>query len=334
LTRIRLLALAIFLALGTGLVAAGCGGEDPEEVLEDAAAASTDVNSGTVSVTVDLATDQGDANLNLTGPFEAVEGGFPKFDLDATVAGDVLGQSIEGVEGGIISTGEAGYVTYGGVNYELDPQTFQQFATAFEAARASQPTTTEDGFSTDGLTDLENEGDEDVEGVETTHVSASLDTSTLEEPAASVVQDATFDIYVGKDDDLVRRADISVQLDTAGILGVLAPSAPEAGVVTLGVSFTLGEVNEPQTIEAPADAEPFDQLLDELGASGLPLGLGLGGVPGGDTFDFDGPGGVSPGGGTGGGGGGATGAPDDAYLECVQQAEDAEAIAECVEQAP
>jgi hypothetical protein len=106
----------------------------------------------------------------------------------------------------------------------------------------------------------------------------------------------------------------------------------------LTLSIVLGAVNEPQTIEAPADAEQFDGLLEELGESGIPLGdlggLGGGSIPtvpggGGGNFDFDGPGGVSPGGGAGGGG---AAAPDDAYLDCIANAQTPEEIAGCVEQ--
>ncbi len=211
------------------------------------------------------------------------------------------------------------------------------------------------------LTNLENEGEEDVEGASTTHVhgdinieeigniaaeaiaaspqGAFLPPEAIDQATAQVeeaVDEASFDVYSGTDDDILRRFDLN--------LGITAPDDAAVAVpiegADLTLSIVLGAVNEPQTIEAPANPEPFDGLLGELGETGIPLDeldeLGGGGIPpvpggGGGNFDFDGPGGVSPGGGGGGGGGGAA-APDDAYLDCIANAQTPEEIAGCVEQ--
>jgi hypothetical protein len=200
------------------------------------------------------------------------------------------------------------------------------------------------------LTDLESDGTEDIEGTETDHISgglnvdqmfqdlAALGSATGEAPlpeeqisqASEVVSDASFDLYSGVDDRILRGLDFNLGIDPSAI-----PGGESAGVESADISFSLrlGAVNEPQTIDAPTDARPLDDLLGQFGLGGLPLGsLGadLDGGGGGGLYDFDGPGGVSPGG--GGGGGGAGGGAQDEYLDCISQAQTPDEINACVEQ--
>jgi hypothetical protein len=201
------------------------------------------------------------------------------------------------------------------------------------------------------LTDLESEGTEDIEGTETDHISGSLNveqvfsdlvglsaaTGEAEVPeeqldqASEVVSDASFDLYSGVDDRILRGLDFNLGLDPSAL-----PGAEAVGIDGADVSFSLrlSGVNEPQTIEAPSGARPLDDLLGQFGLGGLPLGglgggLGsdLGGGGGGGLYDFDGPGGVTPGGGGGGGGG-----SQDAYLDCISEAQTPDEINACVEQ--
>jgi hypothetical protein len=198
------------------------------------------------------------------------------------------------------------------------------------------------------LTDLESEGTEDIEGTETDHISGSLDVEQMfsdltelsaatgeaqipEEQldqASEVISDASFDLYSGVDDRILRGLDFNLGIDPSAL-----PGAEAAGVESADVSFSLrlSGVNEPQTIDAPTNARPIDELLGQFGLGGAPLGgLGAdldGGAGGGGLYDFDGPGGVTP----GGGGGGGSGA-QDAYLECISQAQTPDEINACVEE--
>jgi hypothetical protein len=385
LNRFKLLAFAVCLALGAAFLVAACGGddEDPEEVLRATFSGDQQVDSGTIDVSLSGSAEGatgGSFDASVSGPFQADDESFPQFDLAVTASGEGAGQTLD-FQGGLTSTGDAMFVNYNGTDYEVDQRTFQQIQQGYEQSQAEDTEETgsfqeqcqaaaEQGGVDPSLCEidpftlfenLENEGEEDVEGASTTHVHGDLNIEELgniagEAIAASpqgaflpqeaidqavaqleeAVDEASFDVYSGTEDDILRRLDIN--------LGVTAPDDAAVAVPVEGADVTLsvvlGAVNEPQTIEAPADAQPFDQLLDELGASGIPLGDLGGGIPavpdggggaGGDAFDFDGSGGVSPGGG-GGGGSGGTAAPNDAYLDCIAQAQTPEEIADCVEE--
>jgi len=191
------------------------------------------------------------------------------------------------------------------------------------------------------FTDLTNEGTEDVEGAETVHISGSVDVGQLVEDVAGIAQsipgaeqqvdqaqldqiqeavsEASFDLFSGTEDDLLRRLDLNLVIDPSAIAGA-APVPVES--LDFGFSLAFGDVNQEQSIEGPSDARPIDELLGEVGLGGLPLG-GLGGLGGGS-----GDSGLEDlGGGTGGGTGDASG---DAYFECLEDAAgDPDAIQAC-----
>lgn len=373
-TRTKLLAIATMCLLGAGLLVAGCGGgdEDPEDVLTETFSSDTQVNSGTLDLSISGSAEGatgGSLDASLSGPFQAEEGQFPQFALTASVNGEGVGQSIS-FEGGVTSTGDALFVNFNGTDYELPADVFKQVQENYEVSSAQTDTSTgtfqeqcqraaEQGQLDPSIcdidplslfTNLENESDADVEGTETTHISGDINIAEIGNIAAEAiaaspqgqflppgslegvtaqleeaVDEASFDVYSGKEDRVLRKLDISVAVappeDTAGLVPIDS--------ISFDFSVALGAVNEPQTIEAPADPQPFDGLLDELGASGLPLGdlggLGGGSLPGGDIYDFDGPGGVTP------GGSGGAGATSGAYLDCIDSATTPEEIAGCVE---
>jgi hypothetical protein len=187
------------------------------------------------------------------------------------------------------------------------------------------------------FTDLSNDGTEDVGGASTTHVSGNVDVAQMltdfvglaqSIPGAEgqidesqlgqvedAVTDASFDVYSGEDDDLLRKLDANVTIDPSAIAGA-APVPIDS--VDLSFSVEISDVNEDQTIEAPSGAKPIDELLQQFGGLG---GLGgLGALGGGDLGDL-------------GGGGGGAGGNSDAYLECVQDAgNDPEEAAKCLDE--
>ena len=191
------------------------------------------------------------------------------------------------------------------------------------------------------FTDLSNDGTEDVGGASTTHISGNVDVAQMltdfiglaeSVPGAAgqipqdqldqvqqAVTDASFDVYSGEDDDLLRKLDANVSIDPSAI-----DSAVPVPIDSVDLSFSveLSDVNEDQTIEAPSGAKPIDDLVQQFGGLG---GLGgLGALGGGGLGDL---GGSDLGG--GGGGGGAS----DAYLECVQNAgNDPQEAAKCLDE--
>jgi hypothetical protein len=187
------------------------------------------------------------------------------------------------------------------------------------------------------LSDLSSEGTEDIEGAPTDHISGSLNVETMlgdlielgsAVPSATgvptedqvqqvvdAVDEASFDLYSGTDDRILRGLDFNLALDPSSI-----PDAEASGVESVDASFSLrlGGVNEDQTIEAPSDAQPLEELFRQFGIDPSALGNlgGLGGL-----------GGAGLGGGGGGAGGGAGDA--DAYFECIQQAQTSAEIEAC-----
>jgi hypothetical protein len=234
----------------------------------------------------------------------------------------------------------------------------QQCATLIEQAGGDTAACDElDVFS---WFELSNEGTEDVEGTDTIHVhgdvdipamvdniNAAIEASGIEGATPISEEDATqaddavtegsFDVYSGVDDRLLRGLDLNLGLDPSAI-----PDAESEGVesIDLEFSFRIGGVNEEQTIEAPADAQPIDDLLGQFGLSesdiesalegyGTQFGLGGLGTTGlGGSTDLGG-GGLGGGGGGGGGGAGGGGAISDKYFDCVAESQSANPFKEC-----
>jgi hypothetical protein len=192
------------------------------------------------------------------------------------------------------------------------------------------------------LGDLSNEGEEEIEGAETVHVAGSLDVETMlqdlielggavpqaaeagipseeqVQQVADAISEASFDLYSGVDDRILRGLDFNLAIDPSAI-----PDAEAAGVESIDANFAmrLASVNEEQEISAPSAAQPIEELLGQFGVDPGSLG-GL------DALGGAGAG--LPGGGGGGGGGGAAGAGDtDAYLECIANAQGPNEINAC-----
>jgi hypothetical protein len=366
LTRIRVLSLAAVAVLGTGL-AAGCGGggdEDPQQVLDETFNNDQSVNSGVFDLSLSASAEGqegGSIDASLGGPFEGDEnqsGEFPQFDLTASVSGEGGGQSIS-FEGGVIATTDQAFISYQDNTYEVPQQFFDQIKQASEQAQQQAQAGGQDqdpGMVLDQLgidpstwlTNLENEGDEDVEGTETIHIHGDANVPDILEDlqgaaertgagatavppdqiaqAEEAVDEASIDVYSGKEDRILRRLDLNLGLTPPQEVGATVDS------VEIEFSITLSDVNQEQTIEAPSGAQPFSALEQELGLppglleeslSGGALGGGLGaGSLGGGSL-----GGGSLGG--GGGGGAPSGGGSQKYLDCIAAAQTAKEINAC-----
>ena len=370
-TRTRTLLAICAFALAVPAAVAGCGGDDassdvdPQTVLDETFNNDEQVSSGDLSISFDGSAegDQGGSvEASLSGPFQGDPenpNAIPQLDWTGSVSGEGAGQSVS-FEGGVVITEDNAFVEYGGGAYELGTETFTQFKELAETAAAQQTESTEgQSFSelfTQGceaqleaqggdttacqidfqswLADLTNEGEEEIEGAPTVHVSGGLEVETMlqdlielgtavpgatDVPTEEEVQqlseaitEASFDLYSGTEDRILRGLDFNLALDPSQI-----PDAEAAGVENVEAAFSvrIGGVNEEQTIEAPSDAQPIDELLSQFGIDPGALGAlgGLGGL-GGAT--------APP---AAGGGAGAS----DAYLECIGQAQTPEEITAC-----
>ena len=353
------LAAAAIVAVGVVavvLIAGGGGGdEDPREVLDATFSGDKQIDSGVFDVGIEVESeggeDEGKLQLNLGGPFQGADDGFPSFQVDAEA--DLEGSQEFSGGLGLISTGDSAFVSFQEQAYQVPQQAFNQFAQRFtQLQRQSEQEGGSEGaglLSSLGinpaawLTDLSNEGREDVDGAETIHVSGQADVPKLVEdlkriaenaPQATgglapeqldeldqlteLVQTADFDIYSGADDEILRRLDASIELTPPG-----SEDAPDS--LRVDFSLTFSELNEPQQIEAPSDARPLGELLQQFGLDANSLGdlgqaLGGGGAGSGQQLPQA---------------GGAPQAPSDSasqeYLDCLATAEGEGAVRECAE---
>jgi len=335
------------------LALAGCGGggdeQDAESLLDKAFA--TPIPSANVDISAELDLD-GLAGLGeplrvrASGPYVRARGRLPQLDIDV----EIRTRDADGaLETGFLSTGERVFLEFGGVYYEQDPE--QVAATNRRLARDRERGG--DGSLADlGLdarawvVDAEVVGTEDVGGASTDHVSGTLDVAAVLEDLdglvresggalgdgrgqlgeeqierlASAVGDPSFDVYVGREDGVVRRLtvrlDVTVPEDDRQSLGGLERAA-------IRLTLELDDVGGDQAVTAPRNARPIAELtsllggLDALAADSL--GAGGEGAPD-----------------AGAGEGGATADDFEAYGDCLEQAapNDAEAIDRCSQLLP
>jgi hypothetical protein len=335
--------LSLLLVLALGLLA-GCGGGDDgaevssstdvDELLTKTFTGSKDVESGNLDLSLTIEAEggqtevSGPVTLKLSGPFQSQgQGKLPHFSLDASFEGG--GQTFNA---GATSTGEKGYLSFQGTDYVVDDQIFEQFKAGFEEAQ-KQGSDQQQSFASLGmdprkwLTDPQNEGDAKVGDEDTIKITGGIDVSALLddvnnalEKASSLglaqsgqvperiteaqkrqvteaVKDPRVEIYTGKEDTILRRMLVNLGVEDAG--------SGTSGNVAFDVSIT--DLNEDQDIAEPADAKPFDELMDQLG------GLGLGGL---------GSGGLDQGSGSSGSGSGGGGSADDfeKFSQCIEEA--------------
>jgi hypothetical protein len=354
LTPIRARAAILALVFVLPAAVAGCGGdgggdggsEDPSQVLEQTFNNQTDVTSGQLDISLDGSAEgdqSGDLTATIQGPFQTDANdptAFPQLDLSAQISASGQGQSFD-FDGGVVTTNDNAFVEYQGQAYEVGSAIFQRFQDAYEkSVRQSEA----QGGNQDAssiferlgvdpqtwLTNLSNEGDEDVEGTDTIHIHGDADVDQIVSDFAKIAQrvpgssapnldqaqldqvkdsitEASLDVYSGKDDHILRKLSLAL---------VVEPSSDSATVskVDINLSVTLSDVNESQTISAPSDAQPITGLIRQLGLSGL-----------GSIGSIGSSGGAS--GGVGGGGG-----PTPDYLNCIQDATTSADIQKCADE--
>lgn len=270
-------------------------------MLRAAFSKSTEIQSGVLDLSLGgefEGQQSGDFNLSVKGPFQNDGNQVGSLDLDVSARANIpglaafLGSDEVSIDGGVAFADGKLYVSYNGNDYVADESTADSIVPGLSdaiemgtAAGSDLDAESQDQFI-EGLQNLENEGTEDVAGVETIHVSGDLDLAAIAEAGGEApvdlegIEEASVDIYVGKDDDLVRRMDFDFEV-------ALPAEAAQVGVESLDMemSFTIAELNEEQTVETPTDAQPIEQLLEDLGIAeqlgtfGMSLpGAGLPGI--------------------------------------------------------
>jgi hypothetical protein len=368
LTRFRIFALfAVLVAAASVLAACGSSSdssnsdEDPQKVVENASLEG--VKSGNLDLSLHVVSEGkegGEAEVKLSGPFEAgAKGELPQLEMSAEASGTAMGEDFD-FEGGLTVLTDRAFVGYKGSNYEIDPTIFGFIKSAVEQSQQQEGPESGDitacQKAAEGIKfsqfaeELVNEGSVDVDGTSTTKVSGDVDVSggvdaliqLTEDPACSsqleaagplpldeleeakgelskAVKQAHIDLYVG-DDDIVRK--VAVEL-------TIQPPAASNEKVELEMELTLSEVNEEQSISAPSDAKPLEQLFKDTGINQREAGKVIEGIL------EEGPVGFLEGlaGGSGipsfGGGGSSGGAARQEYTECLQGAETPADLQKC-----
>ena len=348
---------AVFLLLFVALALTSCGGgndqEDVQSLLDKAFSSSIESANLSVDATIQVKGSPGlEKPLRITakGPFRTNEGKIPSADVELKIGNDGGGQTITT---GFLSTGDRAFVKFQDIYYE------QPRAQVAKANRSISQSKSKNG-SLRGLgldprtwlAEAKDVGEDEIAGVKTRHIAGKLDVESVMrnlnefvrrsgktlgqttgqappqplstkdiQMVASVVHDPTFNVYVGEDDDIIRRLSGKVEFDVPE-----ASRASLGGIQSGSLDFKIefADVNGDQQIEAPAHARSLSSLTRSLGgASALP--------------------GIATGGGGGSSSGSATpSVPDNAspgsqqfkdYADCLDKArpEDTEALQRCAD---
>ena len=295
-------------ALLAGALLAGCGDDDSGSVTELLDRAfQTSIGSADVTLDIEIELDgvdelQDPIEIALTGPYESgEEDQIPSVDWDITV-----GAQNQTFNASLTSTGDRAFIGFQGTDYEVSPETVAALNQQLAASRRQEDGARDLGDfgvnARDWVVDAEEEGDEDIAGVATTHVSGKLDVTrvledlnTVVEEAAKlggqlgqqappaltdeqkdqiedVVDDPSFDAYVGNDDDTLRRLSADLEFEVPEDARENAGGL-EGGRVSFSIEFA--NVGDAQPIAAPEDARPIAELTQQLqgllgGALGAP----------------------------------------------------------------
>jgi hypothetical protein len=318
---------ALMVAAVASLALSACGSSsssDANGLLKKTFTGSHNVNSGNLSFSVTVSPSgssilTGPITLSLGGPFESLgKGRIPASNFSVGIS--ALGRS---GSVGILSTGSKGYVTLQGTSYELPPSTFQKLESSF--AQLTSSASAGSGSETGTLSKLGIDplrwlispavvGSENVAGADTTHIRAGvnvaallLDLNTFLQKASSLgvsgasripsrisdatrtkiaseVKNPTFDVWTGSSDKTVRKLAIKLAVPVSGQISSQLGGLRSAQI---GLSMQYADLNQPQTIQAPATVRPFSEftaklqtLLGSLQGLGIGSGTGTAGATG------------------------------------------------------
>jgi hypothetical protein len=302
----------LLLLLFATVALASCGGGDDKENVQDLLdkAFSSSIKSADLKVdaSVQLKGSPGldkPVRITATGPFRTNERKLPSVDIDLKVGTDGGGQI---VTTGFLSTGDRAFVKFQDVYYEQPASQVKKANRAIAENKDRRGSLRSLGLDPRSwLAEAKDEGDEEIAGVETRHVSGRLDVeavmrnlnqfvrksgaalggATGQTPpkplseddirkVGEVVRDPTFHVYVGKDDDIIRRVAGKIEFDvpeeSRQSLGGI-----QSGAIEFEIEFS--NVNGDQQIEAPAKSRPLSELTTSLGGGGTLPGIGGGSLP-------------------------------------------------------
>src|SRR5262245_10189124 len=205
LTKLRL-ATALALAIVSALLFAACGGsagnsEDPQQVLTETFSNPTPIESGNFDLDFKVDSNGGDSpgtfEVKLGGQFQGQSGNqFPQFDFDVSLRAASGSQTLSG-SGGLTSTGSRGFVNIQGTEYSVPQQLYERFLSTYSRLQSQGGSNPRAGLLqrlnidlSRWLTDLKNEGTEDVEGQPTIHISGKANVPQIVADLKTIAKDA------------------------------------------------------------------------------------------------------------------------------------------------
>jgi hypothetical protein len=342
------LASVAFAVAGCG--SASSGSASPNTLLSQTFTGTHKVTSGNLNLTLTINPSgssvlTGPITVSFGGPFQTLGAGkLPASNFVVSV--NALGQNLEI---GIISTGTAGYVTFQGASYQMPAATFQKLESGFGQLASTPGASSASGTlgklgiqPLHWLTNPTVVGTENVGGAQTTHIHAGVnvnalltDLNTVLEKASSLgvsgasslksgipaadrtkiaaeIKNPSVDIWTGTSDKTLRRLTINVTLPVPS-----KTSSQLGGLTSANVILTLqySDLNQPQTIKAPATVLPFSQFQSKLSTLIQTVQGAASGMLGGSSSSGSGSGSSSSGGTTTG-----SSANVAKYSQCIQSA--------------
>jgi hypothetical protein len=366
---LTIFASLLVVATGLVACGGGGGSDDPQTIVNEATLQGIESGNLDLSLGLDIKGESGGhVDVSLSGPFQKEdEEELPELDLSAKAKGSVGGEDID-FEGALTLLPNKAFVEYSGTEYEVDSTTLNFVKSAIQKQTNKQGASGEGESGCqetiagleigDFIENLKDEGSADVGGTSTTKVSGDLDApgaiealmEVIEDPACSeqlsgagplpsgaalekakrqveeALKEAHMVLYVG-DDHIVRRLTATATVEPS------KGSARKSGAESIKLEFdmTLTGVNEGQTIAAPQHAKPLSDLFLKLGVNPLELAGALSGENGLEGL-LEGLNGASSGGGggsSGEGSGGSGGGGQQAYLNCIKEAQTPVDIQKC-----
>ena len=223
---------------------------------------------------------------------------------DLKISVGVAGQTLDF---GLLAEGDKAWVEYQGKWYAVDQKNSKSLSDQAETGAAPTEQLKSLGLDPSAWgTSYEMVGTEDMAGTQVYHVKATADPAKLAEDLTKAMNDPSLlkklgdpstakqleqglaqnkkqveelkkslkdvavDYWIGVDDMLMRKAEFSAGLATKGQQGMEGVDG-----VTMKMSMTMADFDQPVTVTPPAKALPFDQLMNEV-LGGMMGGSGSG----------------------------------------------------------
>jgi hypothetical protein len=278
---------ALILCAARGFLAAACGGGDAQSVLSVTASRLGEIRSG--ELTLSLIAEGGDtrAGFELAGPFALPEEG--RLPVGKLAYTQIAGERQATVT--LISTGDEAFVEANGRTYVLPERQADRLRAVGGSLGESSGSSGSGGsgeasgrgLGTLGLDawllDPEVSEGEPVGGTETERISAELDVvqaandllallaafqggraAQIEgrdaETLRGATEAATIELLTGKEDRLLRSLVVDLRLSAGAPEGLREQLGP-LGRAHFRLELGIANPNEPVSVEAPPNAEPF-----------------------------------------------------------------------------